>query len=189
MMNIIQKTKQQTTIPPLLLFSISLFLLSNSFMAAALPYTIGDTGPGQGIVFFISADGKHGLEAATSDLGRGIHWFNGSYNKVTNAVRNGVNAGLYNTERIIINQGAGNYAAQLCANYRGGGYGDWYLPSKRELNLLYGQKAVVGGFTSSPYWSSTEYSGYYAWTQRFDDGYQDYDDKYLALRVRAVRAF
>ncbi len=72
-MNIIQTTKQRTTIPPLLLFSISLFLLCNGFMAAAVPYAIGDTGPGQGIVFFISADGEHGLEAAPSDQSTGIH--------------------------------------------------------------------------------------------------------------------
>ena len=187
-MNIIQKTKQYTTIPSLLLFSISLFLLCNSFMAEALPYAIGDTGPGQGIVFFISADGEHGLEAAPSNQGTGIKWSN-QYDTVINAVRNGVNAGLYNTERIIINQGGGNYAAQLCANYRGGGYGDWYLPSKRELNLLYRQKAVVGGFANDYYWSSTAYIGDLAFAQYFKDGFKYDDDTDHLLRVRAIRAF
>lgn len=159
-------------------------------MAAAVPYAIGDTGPGQGIVFFISADGEHGLEAAppSDQSAEGIQWSNGSYT-VTNAVRNGVNAGHYNTERIIINQGAGSYAAQLCANYRGGGYGDWYLPSKRELNLLYGQKAVVGGFAIGLYWSSTENNSYSAWSQNFGNGPKFDSDKRGTPRVRAIRAF
>jgi hypothetical protein len=46
-------------------------------------------------------------------------------------------AGEFHTERIIANQGLGNYAAQLCAAYQGGNYGDWYLPSKYTLNLMW----------------------------------------------------
>ena len=68
-------------------------------------------------------------------------------------------------------------------------YGDWYLPSKFELNLLYAQKSVVGGFASSIYWSSMELSSYYAWARSFGDGYQYSANKDRAVRVRAVRAF
>ena len=142
-------------------------------------YAIGDTGPGGGII--VSTDGLSGLEAAKVDQWRrGIQWFNGS-STVTNAVRDGVNAGGYNTKRIIINQGVGSYAAQLCANYQGGGYGDWYLPSKAELNLMYlniGQGAPppftnVGGFANDQYWSSTENDTAEAWYQYFGNGCQD----------------
>ena len=36
----------------------------------------------------------------------------------------------YNAEQITINQAGWEVsAAQLCANYQRGGYGDWYLPS------------------------------------------------------------
>jgi hypothetical protein len=151
-------------------------------------YAIGDTGPGGGIVFFVSDDGKHGLEAAPGDQSTGIQWFNGSF-ILTGAVWNGIN-GERNTDRIITSQGHGSYAALLCANYTGGGYGDWYLPSKYELNLLYQQKAVVGGFaTSGNYWSSTEDGSYYAWFQNFYHGDQNAWDKANTFRVRAVRAF
>ena len=68
-------------------------------------------------------------------------------------------------------------------------YGDWYLPSKVELNLLYNQNTVVGGFAYDYYWSSTEYGSNYAWYQNFNLGYQTITYKYFTVRVRAVRAF
>jgi len=67
------------------------------------------------------------------------------------------------------------------------GYDDWFLPSKDELNLLYLQKGVVGGFAY--YWSSTEYGSYAAWYQYFGDGSQNGNSKFITLRVRADRAF
>jgi hypothetical protein len=143
---------------------------------------------GGGIVFYVYDNGQHGLIAATADQGTYMQWYNGSYT-TTNAVRDQVNAGLFNTERIIINQGAGSYAAQICANYQGGGYGDWYLPSKFELYLLYLQKSVVGGFANDVYWSSTEYDDYDAWFQSFVNGGQSYYSKDSPFHVRAIRAF
>ncbi len=105
-------------------------------------------------------------------------------------MRDGINGGHANTERIIIQAGPGSYAAQLCANYKGGNYADWYLPSKYELNLLYLQKDVVGGFANDFYWSSTEAIGdYYAWTQSFGTGDQYSNSKPVEHYVRAVRAF
>ncbi|MEN8180666.1 MAG: DUF1566 domain-containing protein [Pseudomonadota bacterium] len=156
----------------------------------ATGYKISDTGPAGGKVFFVSSDGLHGLEATS---GRSISqdyklWYNGAY-ITTNAKRGGVNAGQLNTERIINHQGAGDYAAQLCANYQGGGYGDWYLPSKEELNLLYLQKDVVGGFDDVHYWSSTEINNLDAWTQYFLNGFQSAYQKNVWRRVRCIRAF
>jgi hypothetical protein len=150
-------------------------------------YSIGDIGPGHGIVFSVRADGVHGLEAAPSDQSSGIQWFNGS-NISTGAVLDGLN-GQRNTDRIISSQGGGNYAALLCANYTGGGYGDWYLPSKYELMLLYQQKNVVGGFAIVPYWSSTEVGDKFAWLQYFGNGNQYNYGKNYSLGVRAIRAF
>ncbi len=152
-------------------------------------HKIGDT-YGGGIVFYVYDNGRHGLIAATADQSTGVVWTTAAYQStVSNAVRDGVNGGQTNTERIIIQAGAGSYAAQLCANYQGGNYGDWYLPSKYELNLLYLQKAVVGGFASNYYWSSTEANSSYAWGQTFSNGVQPNDDKSNTYYVRAVRAF
>jgi hypothetical protein len=161
--------------------------------AAESAHYIGES-YGGGIVFYVYDNGKHGLIAATSDQSTGIRWYGGS-NTNTRARGDGVGAGLKNTAIIIANQGAvdGNaFAATVCNEYSvtvdGVTYGDWYLPSKHELNLLYSQKSVVGGFALSEYWSSTEFDDEYVWIQNFS-GYQTGFNKDLTLYVRAIRAF
>ncbi|MEO6404438.1 MAG: DUF1566 domain-containing protein, partial [Ferruginibacter sp.] len=159
-----------------------------TWISSAIVHYIGES-YGGGIVFYVYDNGQHGLIAATADQSTGIQWANNT--NITNAVRDGVNAGKLNTERIIIYQGTGAYAAQLCANYQGGNYGDWYLPSKYEVNLLYLQKAAVGGFASASYWSSTEwyFDNLYAWDQSFASNSQSTAPKVTSNHVRAIRAF
>ena len=151
---------------------------------------------GGGIVFYVYDNGQHGLIAATADQKTSIQWYNGTY-KYTGTTGDGLGAGAMNTAMIVATQiadnQAGNFAAKVCADYSitvgGVTYGDWYLPSKHELNLLYLKKAVVGGFANSYYWSSTEVDDFRAWFQSFIDGYQNYISKFSTYDVRAVRAF
>ena len=156
---------------------------------------IGDSYQG-GIIFWLDATGQHGLIAATTDQSRGIKWYNGTY-RYTGTAGDGLYAGAMNTAMIVATQMAdnqsGSFAAKVCADYSVTvgrvTYGDWYLPSKYELNLLYLQKIAVGGFASAYYWSSTESSNLGAWGQAFDSGIQHNDGKGYTSRVRAVRAF
>ena len=80
-------------------------------------------------------------------------------------------------------------ALNLCANLTLGGYDDWYLPSKDELNKLYLNKSTIGSFDNfKQYWSSTEYSAIGAWRQVFTSGFQGWMEKSaLNVHVRAVR--
>lgn len=82
-------------------------------------------------------------------------------------------------------------AKNMCANYRGGGYSDWYLPTKEELNYIYQNLRRTGKISGNTwYWSSSSYDYYHAWKQRFSDGNQsDYNDKDYPGSVRAIRAF
>ena len=157
---------------------------------------------GGGIVFYVWDNGRHGLIATTSNLSvGGISLFTwGPTANYVMAIRNGINAGLYNTERIIMKQGAGigNYAALIAAHYSFNGngwgdYGDWYLPSKYELQLLFKQKLIVGGFTNTTYvWSSTEADDKTAYTLNFfsSTGTVQAEAKNLNPRsVRAIRSF
>jgi hypothetical protein len=150
---------------------------------------------GGGIVFYVYDNGRHGLIAATADQSTGIRWYGGS-NTNTRARADGVGAGLKNTAIIIANQGpvdGATFAATVCNEYSvtvgGVTYGDWYLPSKYELNLLYLQRAMVGGFAYNYYWSSTEHSSSLAWRQSFNNGGQYDYSKGNTYYVRAVRAF
>ncbi|MDP2903348.1 MAG: DNRLRE domain-containing protein [Methylovulum sp.] len=80
-------------------------------------------------------------------------------------------------------------AVAAASAYNTGSVTGWHLPTKTELELLYEQKTVVGGFADNSYWSATEGSSGYAWYQNFYNGYQDGNLKSGSYRVRAVRAF
>jgi hypothetical protein len=152
------------------------------------PPKLGDTYQG-GIVFYIDNTGKHGLIAAATDLSKSASWWNGSF-IATSA--NSAADGSANTTKIITAQGnTGSYAAKLCRDYRGGSYSDWFLPSKDQLNMLYSQKTLIGGFTDDIYWSSTEFDVGEAWVQYFLDGTQHLDNTSDGATVgtRAIRAF
>ncbi|NND31088.1 MAG: DUF1566 domain-containing protein [Saprospiraceae bacterium] len=162
---------------------------------AVRQYKICDMAQG-GIVFYVDESGEHGLAADTANLSTSIRWYGGTFGN-TQAKGDGPFAGEMNTAIIISSQVAigddGNtYASRLCAELQKGGYGDWYLPSKEELNLMYTNLhlASLGGFAGESYWSSTEgTSGGTAWAHNFEHGGQntlDADDNY---HVRAVRAF
>lgn len=65
---------------------------------------------------------------------------------------------------------------------------DWYLPSRLEALIAFGE--VKDQFEEDWYWTSSQYAGYAecAWYQGFDDGDQSYDlHKDYELRARAVR--
>jgi hypothetical protein len=156
---------------------------------------IGQTYQG-GIIFYLDPSGCHGLISAPINQGL-TQWSNGGSYTNTTAFASCVGCGDGNTSMIVFNQGAGYYAAKLCFDLSLGGYSDWYLPSKYELNLMYqniGQGNAlglgnVGGFTSS-YWSSTEVNLVSPWYQDFLSGIQHGNsgkDNYAY--VRSVRAF
>jgi hypothetical protein len=102
--------------------------------------------------------------------------------------------GAANTNAIIARMNAGSvatnaYAAGLARAYTGGGKTDWFLPSKDELNQLYLQRTVVGGFAAGIYWSSSQYDADDAGYQFFVSGLQPNINKFITIDVRPVRAF
>jgi hypothetical protein len=161
---------------------------------------IGDTHQG-GIVFYLDGNGG-GLIAAPTDQPANSEW-GCSGTTITGADGSLIGTGAQNTIDIVnancspFNPG-NSMAANSCANLTLGGYSDWFLPSKDELNLMWliiGQGNVwglgnVGGFANYWYWSSTEVNVNGAWGQYFDSGSQSSGSKaYPGGYVRAVRAF
>jgi hypothetical protein len=143
---------------------------------------------GGGIIFWLDASGQHGLIAATSD--QGYTWWGDRYYYATGATGTAIGTGSVNTTKIIAVQGTKyTYAARLCRDYRGGGYSDWFLPSKDEIYQLYLQKSVVGGFIRGGYYSSSEFDHTLAWQKYFynDNATTTHKDRYDG--VRAIRAF
>lgn len=134
------------------------------------------------------ANETHGIIAAPSDQSTGIAWWNGSL-IVTGATGTALGTGKANTAAIVEAQGEGSYAAKICDDLVLGGYDDWYLPSKDELDKLYQNTVVIGGFAFAFYWSSSEFNFGDAWVQSFVFGNQFSNYKDNPLRLRAVRAF
>ena len=89
----------------------------------------------------------------------------------------------------VCTSGAANLADAYTATVNGVVYGDWFLPSKGELNQMYVNKTVIGGFASVDYWSSSEADATTAWAQFFGVGFQVANGKAGPGYVRPVRAF
>jgi hypothetical protein len=153
-------------------------------------YEIGETGPAGGIVFYTSDGGLHGLEVAPEDQGVVAPW--GCFgDEINGADGTAIGTGQQNTSDILDECADANIAAELAAEYVWpNGQTGGFLPSKDELNALYAQKDVVGGFAIVSYWSSTQSDSSDAWLQGFGQRWlQYYNFKYNTYRVRAVRAF
>lgn len=164
-------------------------------------HAIGDTYQG-GIIFWTTPDLQHGLIAAKSDLADSLIW--GDIGVQVHAVDDGIYKGLLNTVLMQSQLTGQNSAAFAVMSYsiQADGltacilnssldecYGDWYLPSKLELYLMYQQKNVIGGFLDAYYWSSLEESENNAWVEYFGDGEQRADVKNIPYQVRVIRAY
>lgn len=160
---------------------------------------IGDTHAG-GVVFYIAdsptdldgdGDLDTGLVCATEEQSE-AEWYTG-IGINTEAIATDIGSGASNTDKIIEALGTGTYAASVARAYSGGGFNDWFLPSKDELNLMYTnlKSEGLGNFdNNSVYWSATEFNMYNAWGQDFNVGNQpSVKDKSAPNKVRAVRAF
>ncbi|RLD63470.1 MAG: hypothetical protein DRJ01_03715 [Bacteroidetes bacterium] len=174
---------------------------------ASTKYQVGDFAQG-GIVFWVDETGEHGLVCAKSnqDGGSGVRWYAGT-NGVTRATGDGPFSGELNTLIIISSQvsigdNGEDYAAQICNDLQitegGKTYGDWYLPSKEELNLMYQNKTIIdatatanGGsafFCPHGLWSSTEDTNNNAWRNGFN-GAEYSTTKDFQAEIRAIRSF
>lgn len=168
-------------------------------------YAVGDFAQG-GIVFWLDETSEHGLVCAKTDQTNNIRWYAGT-NGNSQAKGDGPFAGEANTAIIIAAQVAigddgSTYAARVCNELQvtegGKTYGDWYLPSTEELDLMCQNKTIInataianGGevFNNTNYWSSTELGSTGAETWYFQNCSQGGFAKSIALAVRAVRAF
>jgi hypothetical protein len=162
-------------------------------------YTIGGIGPGGGLIFydkFSTGGGWRYLEAAPRETEQELAWGRFSnFDGTTTAI----GGGRRNTELVVQAEKNLVTAARFCADLEYGGYDDWFLPSKDELDLIYKNLKVkgLGSFSGDLYWSSSYSGGWDSgpWRQSFGDGVQRFDSVWTGsggsntYRVRAVRQF
>jgi hypothetical protein len=147
-------------------------------------YTIGETGPAGGIIFYDKGNNSGGwrfLEAAPSDAGKG------EWGQEVSGTKSDIGSGKQNTQLMR------GMASTLCLQYELGGYRDWFLPSKEELDLMFVNLKIkgLGRFSGDYYWSSTwEGAGWHTvWFQHFNDGSQGKDGTSRPYLVRPIRQF
>lgn len=154
---------------------------------------IGDIVHG-GIVFYVDESGQHGLVADDADFTS--RWHAGTFG-YTHARSREIYAGQMNTAVIVaahvaIGDDLGAYAAKICMQIEKNGYGDWFLPAPKTLQLMYNNLHLsgLGGFSNAGYWSSRETTDTNSMLVDFgDDGLLKNNGKTAVYRVRAVRRF
>ena len=152
-------------------------------------FAIGDTGPGGGVVFYVTDGGLHGLEATRVDLALS-QW--GCYpTALSGADGTAIGTGAINTADIVNGCSNAVNAADRAIAYMLNGKIGWHLPSTDELHELYLRKTLVGGFVSDEYWSSSEdiTFGNFAWFQNFSTSTRGLAGKDGTFGVRPVRTF
>jgi hypothetical protein len=171
-------------------------------------YKVGDTGPAGGIIFYVNPNANDGwkyLEAAPATAEATCQW-SISQTISTKPIKDsrGIGTGKPNSEYIMqqaMQLGGGfGWAAQLCDELEVSGFDDWFLPSRDELNVMWGvlHRKGQGGFKSEWYWSSTPSNddGTRIWIINFTGGEQSGGGNYWdppawnqQHRVRAIRQF
>jgi hypothetical protein len=88
-----------------------------------------------------------------------------------------------------------NEAAEYAVKLHAHGRRDWRMPTAAELNLLFSNRLMIGGFNLTGvfprgwYWTATATEGnsWCARSQRFSDGCPDESGKVRSMAVRCVR--
>lgn len=164
-------------------------------ISGLLDVSVGDSFAG-GIIGYIFEPGDvgyiagqtHGIVVAPTD-NASAKWSN-SYLGLTGSLSTAIGSGRQNTLNIIASFGGEIIpsAAQSARSVGIGNYSDWFLPSSEELQKIYANKTIIGGFDNVMYWTSTEYDSDNAYY--ITAGGLNYTNKLTAGGgVRAVRYF
>ena len=169
-----------------------------------IDFDVGQTGPAGGVIFFADDGGDYDfnyLEAAPKDAesegdNSTIHLWASGYGDAffIQANDSAIGSGEENTATIVAgleDDEQSGRAAQVAADFEVGGYDDWFLPSRDELELMYEELHLqeLGDFQDSNYWSSTEVGLERAMGQNFHSGLQTEWRKDFTYYVRPIRAF
>ena len=158
-----------------------------------ITYTLGETGPAGGIIFYVDENGG-GLEAAPADWnGTGsdpsARW--GCVDVDVSGTSVEVGSGMANTQLILNACHQDEIAAKRAADLVYNGFDDWYLPSKEELLLLHQNRGLLDSYEDTWYWSSSQHFTSTAWAKHFAIGMPiEGRNKGTAtnVRVRPVRS-
>ena len=175
------------------------------------PYKVGDyynDGTKEGVVFEVTADGKHGKIVSMAQSREGLRWTSDEAERKRLIGADSKTDGAYNMAKVkvVVNWQKKYPAFKWCADLGEG----WYLPSIEELKRFTLDNAVHAAVNRTLeskggeklfnrgegelYWSSTESNErhigmFCAWFVTMGNGYTDLTSKLINGFVRAVSAF
>ena len=168
--------------------------------AAKSTYKVGDyynDGTKEGVVFEVSADGKHGKIVSMKQSTTTLKWTSNEKELKRLIGADSQTDGAYNMQKVKARPDwQDKYPAFKWCTDLGDG---WYLPAKQELQTIYENRTVINAkltekLRSYYYWSSTEFDSKFlgefcAWGVYLSGGgaYDDFKNRYGY--VRAVSAF
>ncbi len=171
------------------LFSCTLLLAVCKKKQTDTPLVIGNEYQG-GYIFYLDNTGKHGMVAKKTSYPNIPNGWGCFYTDIPTSTLFGT--GKANTNAILNACSDTANAARVCDKLSSGGFDDWYLPSKEELQLIYTNlhQHSLGSFENHSYWSSSEHSQGYGWEIDFTTGLSDRGNKANHYQlVIAVRDF
>ena len=158
---------------------------------STITYTMGQH-VGGGVVFYIDPSGLHGLISSDTDQ-PGTFPYGCNTDSIPGANGTALGTGQQNTSAIVAACASPEIAARACDTSTYGGFTDWFLPSRDELDTMFVYQSTIGGFNSSDwYWSSTQQSIPGAWIVIFNSvypGIEAWTNKDGYLEVRCIRKF
>lgn len=159
----------------------------------------GGTGPGGGIVFYVAPSPQpwgRCMEAAPNTWNGGTADPSAKWGcmgtDITGANGSAIGRGRANTTAIITACPTIGIAARLADNLVFGGKSDWFLPSYNELGLMFHNRLIIGGFSSSQanwYWNAYNINAHSAGMHLFQFTWHvgHHDSKKALHRVRPIR--
>lgn len=188
------------------MMSVPYSLYSGSSLTSSNCFThyVGEAWGG-GVVFHVYRGGdgnEHGLIVTLTDQSTFRQWSIITSTLIGSSAQSSWD-GLANSNAMfaqLVEMGGYYSAARECLELVSGGYNDWYLPSRLELNLLFQAQynvnrtlSTLSGATqlvqTAYYWSSTEYASNIAALIGFRDGMPSNGFKGNSYYVRAIRSF
>jgi hypothetical protein len=189
--------------------------------SSARSYALGDIGPGGGLVFLISGGLTYEMAPKNwndptnpSAIDPVLTWCDNQTTNVSGASGTAVGTGSANTADMAASVACSSDAAAAVRAYAPAGTtaGQWFLPSKDELNAMCNYSrtwtgtpstsACTGaqngsfasssyGFSSNYFWSSSQVDALSAYSRNFPDGADNigYKDNTYPQLVRPIRAF
>ncbi len=158
-------------------------------------YKVGDyynDGVREGVVFEVSADGRHGKIVSMKQSSEMLEWSSDSAEQKRQIGADSETDGAANMEKEKALPGwQSKYPAfKWCADLGEG----WCLPAVEELHTIYINKNLLNPnltdkLSNDLYWSSTECNEFCARLVDMGNGSTDYDSKNGDYYVRAVSAF